>query len=651
MGTGTWTCSGVWDTRSVGTLNYDVSTLVFDAATGSHHYPTSLYNLTISALNSINNLFSVYGHCAIDSTFNVFKDIDIYGSLAISASGVKAGGNRITLRDGADVTEHSGSWSNGTLFIRFDSTGATSQVAGGTYLTISTVHNSTASSVIQLQGAVVLDTLELSTFKSSGQTWDQNNQDLTILGDVSFNESLGSVTWGKGTGTITLGGSFDQSLDFAGKQVENISIDKTAGTVALAGNLDTDGISWVANASNTFILDADMFDVTIGTDGLNCTNGADYTIQLGSGTWTCAGDWDAADVGAYTQETSEVVLTGVSNLAMGLHDFYKLTISGTIAASSLDEIHNTLTIDITKQLTLNDFFTQTTGGKCNINGALVIGAGGRFTTNRNTTIGSSGVVSGARFIQSGSLFDNSAGGSVTVTRLDISQNGSFSDGTYDCGASGIVIGNAGGNRTTIAPATATFNCLFHLLASENGSMTFDTATNDSSLVFHDDILAQEVGATAAWSRGTGALTLDGSNDQAITLLGLVVEDFVIDKLSGTTTFASDFVSQSLAITDAGTAVVFSTYTFDFFDGWTGQDVAEVDYASATIYSLGPQVFPLIGGAISGEAVEAHDVAEIIRAFLATLSTTSRFSGTLAMTPRYTGTLSTTPRYKGKLSVE
>jgi hypothetical protein len=214
-----------------------------------------------------------------------------------------------------------------------------------------------------------------------------------------------------------------------------------------------------------------------------------------------------------------------------------------------------------------------------------------------------------------------------------------------------------------------------------------------------DVIQTGAGGSPAWNKGSGTITANGSGSQSWDFGGLIIEAVIIDKTSGTTTFGNGLVAQSITIIDPGTAVDFSTYTHDFFDGWTGQDQAGVDYSNASVYALGHLNWPLIGGATGGAAdveeflfaqetmegggvaggaavvvyitqttmegggvvggaavvIFLHEAAfcgelSITSRYAGELSTTSRYTATLSITSRYTGQLSTTSRFTGKMNV-
>jgi hypothetical protein len=71
-------------------------------------------------------------------------------------------------------------------------------------------------------------------------TINTSSYDGSIYGDISV---AGTVNWAKGSGTLMLTGTADQDIDFNGLSCEDIDVDKSAGTVTLTGDLDTDSLT------------------------------------------------------------------------------------------------------------------------------------------------------------------------------------------------------------------------------------------------------------------------------------------------------------------------------------------------------------------------------------------------------------------------
>ncbi len=76
------------------------------------------------------------------------------------------------------------------------------------------------------------------------------NPNFNVTGNVTFTQSAGTLTYTKGTGTITLSGTAVQTVNLATKTVEGIIVNKPdAGTVTLtAGDALTAGGPWIMRA-------------------------------------------------------------------------------------------------------------------------------------------------------------------------------------------------------------------------------------------------------------------------------------------------------------------------------------------------------------------------------------------------------------------
>jgi len=124
---------------------------------------------------------------------------------------------------------------------------------------------------------------------------DTNDTSLTLEGDVEVGaEGDGSVTWTAGTGTITLSGSNDQSIDFDGKSVEDIVVNKTAGDVTMGANVTTQSFTGTSTGTGDF----DPNGKTITVDPGNCSWASAFTMegdadQMNGCTWDISGNFTA----------------------------------------------------------------------------------------------------------------------------------------------------------------------------------------------------------------------------------------------------------------------------------------------------------------------------------------------------------------------
>lgn len=103
--------------------------------------------------------------------------------------------------------------------------------------------NAAAGSSIVITNNLNVSKIDFDSFAANTCTFNTSthNPNINITGDVVWDNP--NVSWSKGTGTITLSGSANQNIDFDGESVEDIVIDKTAGTVTLTGGVVTDSLT------------------------------------------------------------------------------------------------------------------------------------------------------------------------------------------------------------------------------------------------------------------------------------------------------------------------------------------------------------------------------------------------------------------------
>ncbi|HPL56524.1 MAG TPA: hypothetical protein PLC05_03490, partial [bacterium] len=76
-----------------------------------------------------------------------------------------------------------------------------------------------------------------------------NNPNFVFNKNVTFTNGTNTLNWQKGTGTITVGGTSTQSLNFANKSVEDIDITNTSNTVSITNDITCNSLSASDNAS------------------------------------------------------------------------------------------------------------------------------------------------------------------------------------------------------------------------------------------------------------------------------------------------------------------------------------------------------------------------------------------------------------------
>jgi len=311
----------------------------------------------------------------------------------------------------------------------------------------------------------------------------------------------------------------------------------------------------------TGTLDANGNDVTIGTGGLDCTNGGSATIDMGEGTWTCSGNWDVANIGTLTSSTETVILNGTAKTyrAHEPDEVNLLQITGTIATAASSE---------------SNFGTLEING-----GTLTTHAFGSIQFHGNVTVDATGTLTSAA--DNGALnfitvtIDNSAGGTWNPTSAcNVQKACTVNAGTYQ-GPFNFTCTNGTQTLTFGGAVTFTGNVTFDADVAANtytidpqgftitfeGNVVFDStgagadlaidASANPSYVFDGDVTIQETTGTVAWTQGTGTITLSGE-DQDVDFNGEDVEDIIIDCAGFTVTLTGEVGSTDSLTLTAGT---------------------------------------------------------------------------------------------------
>lgn len=279
----------------------------------------------------------------------------------------------------------------------------------------------------------------------------------------------------------------------------------------LSGNISCQGIKF-ANAY-TGKIDGVASNWTLGSDGLLCTNGGSAELDLGSGTWTCSGDWDTADIGTFNRGTSTLVLS-VAGTSANLHDDQRvanlvISAAGTVSAYNAAFIGATLTINSGAILSCSSF--QTYGSSVIVNGKLDCNG----SVYMNTA-----VVSGNGTIDAISMY---LGGLISVGPLSSSL-------TFDIDT---LIQFTTGSSATFTPDSGTYSIPCNLKFFADGNLTVACETSNPSWSVGGDVDFVEGAGTLTWTKGTGTITFDGTSDQDANFLGNAVEDIRIEKDSDT----------------------------------------------------------------------------------------------------------------------
>lgn len=321
MGSGTWSCDGTFDVSDAGTLTDETSVVQLESNCTSlvTKDVTNIYDLIVKAGASVtwtcggsqrirlgNDLtieatasLAIDGHSSnnsiggnnsthtIDGTLSSASDsFDLNGNVTIGASGVLSGGgtcNWYEILGETFAPNTSATISITTLNLHYGNT-ANTQPAFSATANVSFKANRNGSGpwetvfgsgTFDLDGNVVFDNTGLG---DHGFDFDTNNPDFEFSGDVTVQETSGVLSWSKGTGTITLTGTADQDIDFDGESIEDIVIDKSAGTVTLTGGVNPD--NWTLTDGT---LDIDGQTLTVAAGGA-FTASAGTTVQDTTGT-------------------------------------------------------------------------------------------------------------------------------------------------------------------------------------------------------------------------------------------------------------------------------------------------------------------------------------------------------------------------------
>ncbi|HUW34505.1 MAG TPA: hypothetical protein VM223_23100, partial [Planctomycetota bacterium] len=294
MGEGTWTVGGnfqIGNTVAANTICVpETSTLVMTGTSKTVYHYMTLYNLTIAAGASISpayNLRPITGDLVVDGTLST--DYPIQASAAgktvtVNGTGVVSGIANLTCR----VIANAGTVSSPLVVTAISGSGS-AQISGvGTFsgnvtLNAQSAQTLTIGSDLTFGGPVTF-TCNFST----GIISNAGNWNLTFQGGVTVG-GAGTLTYTKGTGTITLSGSADQSIDFLYKTVEDIVINKstTAAKVTFTNGWTSDSFTLTQGT-----LAFDSTGATLETTGNFTigTNGQVDPTNLDGWTWTVGGD-------------------------------------------------------------------------------------------------------------------------------------------------------------------------------------------------------------------------------------------------------------------------------------------------------------------------------------------------------------------------
>ncbi len=336
---------------------------------------------------------------------------------------------------------------------------------------------------------------------------------------------------------------------------ENAIFDDNSGNCTLDAAAAALSIS-VPNYTGT--LDAATFDVDIGSGGLDCTDGGGAALDLGSGTWTCGGDFDYEDVGSFTRGTSKLVMTGGAATIKGadstVNTLYDLTINALAVVTGEEHVYvyndikisGTLDMNANKTLTVvYDIYIYEGGTLSGDAGSVLYVPGAIAGIGFKTMAGTCSIdVIKLRNSQSGFLlpaavYDSqlwllplSAGYSLKLTGSHTFN--SLLLEIYSSYDSGDPFTLDGSEITTL---TVLGDVQFHL--DGEATLVVDNSGGAADWNIGGDVYADGTAASPSWTwtKGTGTITLDGSGNQSIDFNDQAIEALVIANTGGEVTFS------------------------------------------------------------------------------------------------------------------
>jgi hypothetical protein len=409
MGDATWTTSGSFDNQHVTTFNKNLSTIVMNG-TGktikANSSTTPFYSMTINGTTSVGSgsssvAFSGGGTLTVNSTLTVTSGQWFIGSTCdtvVNIGGVITGSSIFTFESNGGISIQAGTINVATL--RFNDN-HDNNIAAAQYDSATVSFRSTSGSQRTFKSKTGIYTFTNSvTFGSTssgtgGYVIDNNtnNPSFDFKKNVTFSNGTGTLTWTKGSGTITASGTIAQSLDFLDKSVEAIRNSNTSGnTVTLTDGVTTTGLTndtgakfdlagqafgFAAASSpsndgtiymdgNETLTNVNNLDIDSGTVEYNGTgayaslpNSAYHNLTFnGTGSWSLASDLNVAGTftntaGTFTPNGKTLTLNGTAQTISGNTTFYNL-------------VKNVMSADT---LTFASTSTQTVSNNLNLAGA------------------------------------------------------------------------------------------------------------------------------------------------------------------------------------------------------------------------------------------------------------------------------------------
>jgi len=352
--------NGDFDNSAQTTWTRGTSTLTMGGVgTLTNSSSSPLWSITARASSVITlngTLLYTLGQVQVDGTLSISAGLDARfsqgasGELIVSSTGIVTGPGTVTIYyPGANmgITSLSPSAVIDVSLLIVLNPNVAAIIASGTYDAATTVFKAVSTKTLTLSTGDYTFTGGLE-FRNTGTGTltianNTNNPNITVQGDVIWtNTGGGTITYTKGNGTFTASGAANQSLDWAGSTVEELTIDKSAGTLTFTaaatfdaithadGDVDYNGQTIAATGDWNASSPATMAD--LGLSALSAggdltwsgTAGSELVIRDPAAIWTLAvtgnGRFNACDVERCNAAGSA---------------------SAIIAANSIDSLNNT----------------------------------------------------------------------------------------------------------------------------------------------------------------------------------------------------------------------------------------------------------------------------------------------------------------------
>lgn len=454
MGDATWTVSGSFDNKDVGTWSANSSTLVLNG-TGKNwlakaYSGGAMNKVTISGTITLTsgNYVQVGNDLTVSNslTINGSQKVNVYGSNAdLLNSGTITGAGTLEIGLNGSIEQQSGTIDVANLTISSNHPAANSILAA-TYAsaTVSLQNTEAAAySIVFTGGTATFNGNVTVNNTNAGGTYtvlnSTNNPSFDFKGNLTVQQTLGTTTWTKGNGTITFSGTGAQSVNFLDKTVEDLRDSNTGGTVTLADGVTTDRLTVDSNA--TFNIAGQAFNYSAATGTTN-----DGTIKLQGG--ELGGNVSNLDTNSGTVEYNGAGATIYNLPEYGATDFNNLIINSTAGTDTFRPPAN---------FVIGGLFTLTSGTLDNSANNSNISIAGNITTEAapTWTKGNGTIILNGSAAQSVDFHDKSvedlrdSNTAATVTLTD----GVTTDAlTVDTGAKFDLAGQAFGFAAAAAPS-------------------------------------------------------------------------------------------------------------------------------------------------------------------------------------------------------